>query len=578
MASNVKLSEKDIEIYLDMISFYRRYPVYAAKDIFGIDLSIHQGLMLKSVMHDYVESSVLFCGRGISKSFIIALAAALIAVLYTNEKILLVGSGFRQSKEVMLEVERIFDGGLPSQEQVRFAKECVRRRPGSRGIIEKSPDAWRLTLTNGSYILAVPTSVSGGSEDVGGADKIRGYRASRLMVDEVKDVPRGVIDRVLRPMGVVDMDPVSGAESRANQIVFSGTIDFEVNHYWEMIQRHQSAANAGDKKHSFVQFTYPDTVRIDNNGNDAAWDPPYKMKVAEIERLLRDGDIPEEVWLSEYRCVPIRNSGNYYPYNLMHDACEHTVTADPEYDEYLVPKLADDYSPVAIGIDVGRVDDWSAITVVSVNQLAHKEWDYRAQMGKASFSHVVYAWQCRNQPYAYVASMIREVYKRFPRAVGIAIDARGGEAILDELAFNVPEGERPLVDKLDEERLSRLNRANCDFVLATIKATDTLNNQWNSFVKGQLESGKLRFPKYTMRKDSDEIREAYNAINEMLYQFISIRTRLSEKTHLLSFFVPNSKKNKKDLYSSMVYAMSLVRERLMGDEKKIVPVPLLAFV
>jgi len=227
---DVKLSVRDTEVLEEMLFFYRAHPVEATEDILGIKLSIHQGIMLKSLFLR-VKSSVLFCGRGVSKTFVLAIFGVLCCLLFPYEKILFVGPGFRQSKELMLEAERIVTSSLPNQEDLGFARESLRKRPGAKGVIEKSPDAWRIEFADTSYLLAIPLSIKGKDESVGGADSVRGYRANRLLLDETKDIPQMIIDKILRPTTVVSLNPTGEDESRENQIVYSGTIDYESNHF-----------------------------------------------------------------------------------------------------------------------------------------------------------------------------------------------------------------------------------------------------------------------------------------------------------------------------------------------------------
>jgi len=300
------------------------------------------------------------------------------------------------------------------------------------------------------------------------------------------------------------------------------------------------------------------------------------MEIDEIERLRNEGIIPEEIFDSEYRCIPIRSSGTYYPYKLIMGASNYVVTEDPAFEEYLIPKLNDDKSLVVIGCDVARVDDWSSIVVISLNQLMEREWDYRTQIGNASFNHVIYAYQARNQTYAAFASKIREVKDRFPNCLGIAIDARGGEAVLDQLAFDSPKGRRPWFDKEDEDRAPKV--VNGEAIITSIKATDALNNEWNSFTKAQFEHGRLRFPKTVMRHANSEMEEVHRNISKLMHQFISIRTKISEKSHLLSFTTADPKKFKKDLFSGALYAMAIAKGHLFKEVAIRKPKPLVAFV
>lgn len=571
---DTKLSLNEDKIYYDMMFFYRRYPIQAARDLLGIRLSIHQGLMLKALWNG-APSIVLFCGRGTAKTFMLGLYAVLVCMLYPNEKCVIVGSGFRQSKEVIQEgCEKIINCDLASQEEVYFARKSVKWRQ-SKSIVNKSPDAWRIDWLNGSFIVAVPLSKSGDSESGGGGNNIRGYRASKLLIDETKDVPSHVISRVLEPMGVVKTDPVGDVDTGENQTVFAGTIDFESNHFWDIILQHKkSAQDINDDYHedrNIVSFDYEDTFWVDDAGNRRNWTIPYRMAIKKILRARDSGDTPEEDWLAEYKCIPIRNTGTYYPYKLMTVVYDYLITSDPDKagadDQYLVPKLLDHETPVAIGVDVGRVDDFFTIVVVALNQMDTRAWSDKNQTGNNTFNHVIYSFEGKSMTYIQQAIKLREILKRFPNFQKVAIDARGGEALLDQLAFNVPRGEEPIYDPEDEDRVLKLD-GGVDGTTAVMKivANERLNNEWNSFLKAQFEYDKLYIPKPMARHKISEMEEIYSCLVHMKGQFIKLRTKVSPQTNQFRFFMENPKKNKKDLYSALLYAMAGVKNILQSEE------------
>ena len=572
--SNTKLSSSEDSIYYDMIWFYRRYPIQAARDLLGIRLSIHQGLALKMLWNG-APSVVLFCGRGTAKTFLLGLYAVLICMLFPNEKVVCVGSGFRQSKEIIQEAsEKIINSELASQENVYFARKSVKWRQ-SKSIINKSPDAWRIDFLNGSFIVAVPLSKSGDSESGGGGNNIRGYRASKLLIDETKDIPSHIISRVLEPMGAVLTDPVGDVDTGENQTVFAGTIDFESNHFWDIILQHQkSSSDPNDDYHEdrdIVSFNYQDTFWVDKSGNRRNWTIPYRMAIKKILRARDSGDTPEEDWNAEYLCIPIRNTGTYFPYTLMTTVFDYLVTSDPDKagadDQYLMPKLLDHETPVAIGVDVGRVDDFFTIVVVALNQMDTRAWSDKKQCGNNTFNHVIYAFEGKSMTYIQQAIKLREILKRFPNFQKIAIDARGGEALLDELAFNVPRGEEPIFDPEDEDRVLKLD-GGVDGITAVVKivANERLNNEWNSFLKAQFEYDKLYIPKPLARHKVSEMEDIYSCMTHMKSQFIKLKTKVSAQTNQFRFFMDNPKKNKKDLYSALLYAMAGVKGTLQSEE------------
>ena len=568
-----KLSKEEQSLYYTMIWFYRRYPVQATRDLLGIRLSIHQGIALK-MLWKKEPSVVLFCGRGTSKTFLLGLYAVLTALLYPNEKCVCVGSGFRQSKEILLEAcEKMITCELASQEQVWFAKKSLKPR-ASPSVVIKAPDAYRIDFVNGSFIVGVPLSKSGDAETGGGGNNIRGYRASKLLLDEVKDIPPHVISKVLEPMGIVQTDPTGEVDTGETQTVFAGTIDFESSHYWSIIQDHRKSMHDSDDPYhedrNLISFDYEDTYWLDKDGVKHNWSIPYRMSLKKIMRQRDSGETPLEDWESEYKCKPIRNTGTYYPYELMTSAANYMTTSDPkdiEDEQYLFPKLSDKSTPVAIGVDVGRTDDFFAIVVVALNQLDDRKWNDKTQTGHADFNHAIYVFQERNMTYANQALKLRDVMKKFPNFMMVTIDARGGDALLDELAFNAPKGELPIFDPDDEDRTSKLEDVHTGVTkVRSIKATDVLNNLWNSFMKSQFEHKALFIPKPMDRDPISELEDVHRNMDKLKYQFIKLKTKVGAKNNMYSFFMDNPKKHKKDMYSGFLYAMAGVREFLLDEE------------
>ena len=533
--------------------------------------------MLKSLWNG-AKSSILFCGRGVSKTFILALASVLYALLYPSETVLQIGSGFRQSKRILLESEKIILGELGSQERVYFAQRSLKKKIGNKGsIITKASDAWSIDFATGSSIIAIPLASGGDDRGAGAGNRIRSYRATRIALDEVKDIPKSIIDKVIRPMSIVRIDPVGEGDERENQIIMSGTIDYETNHFWQAIKLHREKVaeleGGISKDYNIIFFTFEDTYYLDDNGVKHDWSPPYKMDVKAIKQDLEDGRMTEEDWLSEYKCIPIRTTGTYYPFNIINKAMNHVVAGSE--DEYLIPKLTDGVTPVAIGADVARIDDYATIVVIALNQLMEEAWDPVTQIGYNEFNHMIYAYKEKSQTYKHFALKIRDVIKRFPNVKILKIDARGGDAVLDELAFNPPDGEKPIFDPLDEMRASKIPHREGHTFLSRVAATDSLNNEWNSFTRAQMERGKFYFPKPFLRHENQELEDVYRNIRECTNQFLKIRTTLSQKTNLFRFYVDNAKKNKKDLYSATIYAMGGIKEMIYED-KDVEDIPAMA--
>ena len=77
------------------ILFYRAHPVRAAKDLLGIDLIWLQRITLRMIW--FIRFPLLNISRGVGKSYIIAIASVLFAMLYSRMKVGIIAPVFRQA-------------------------------------------------------------------------------------------------------------------------------------------------------------------------------------------------------------------------------------------------------------------------------------------------------------------------------------------------------------------------------------------------------------------------------------------------------------------------------------------------
>lgn len=527
-----------------MLLFYRRHPVFAARDILGIRLSTHQRIQLKALW--FAPSNIIHLGgRGVGKTFIYALVAVLRGILFSGEKILFIGaSGFRQSKEIINNCEAIINGELESQERLNFAKACIRERK-SKNVIIKDADEWTIKFMNGSFIKALPIGSTG--------DKIRSQRSTFTMIDEGKDLSQETETKVIKPFSVVYKDPVGDSESEKPVVAKSGTIGFEGDYYSRQIEEYEKQMLAGSKDYGIIKMTYLDTYTYNRKGEKTNWKIPYKMDIKEIEAGRDNGLIAYEDWAAEYICEPIRNAGTYYPWSLIEGISNYKV--DEERDVYLEPLLETE-EPVVVGVDVATESDFSTIVVIRLGPLSRKEWNPKTQEGRTSFCNLIYAWQDLGVPYPQLAQRIRDLYKSYPNILKIAMDFRGGGVgVRHNLAYDNIE---PVIyDPTDTEVAVNIKSENALPVLTLIKATDRDNTAMNSFTKGQMQTSKFLLPKPFTRHEDKRAEDVYRFVRILQSQFRNIRTRPTQSA--LNFYV---KEGKKDFHSATIYALSVAQPYL----------------
>lgn len=191
--------------------------------------------------------------RGGSKSFMIALYSVLRALLIPGSKVVIVGAGFRQAKTVFKYIETFYECSP-------ILREAVAPWGGPKYGSDNA--SIRIGL---STIKAIP---------LGDGDKIRGERATVLIVDEFSSVPEEIFDIVLKPFVSVQLNPaekariarfikrlkelnvqqeildlISSSQGFGNQVIVSGTPSYKHNHFYKRYQIYQMFINSkGDPK------------------------------------------------------------------------------------------------------------------------------------------------------------------------------------------------------------------------------------------------------------------------------------------------------------------------------------------
>ncbi|MBO3356261.1 hypothetical protein [Clostridium perfringens] len=176
------LNEQFKEKLINWTTFYRRNIHRFAEHYLGIQLHLYQKIMLY-LMH-LSPLVILLCARGIAKSFITALYACCVCILYPNSKILATALTKKQ-------------GGLLVTEKIQ--KELMVMSPNLRGEIKDiktSQNAIEVVFHNGSSFIVSTAD-----------DKARGLRSTCLIIDEFRLVKKSNIDAILSPTEIIRQAP-----------------------------------------------------------------------------------------------------------------------------------------------------------------------------------------------------------------------------------------------------------------------------------------------------------------------------------------------------------------------------------
>lgn len=167
----------------ELFKFFRNNISIASNMLLGIDLYPYQHMVIKTMMErDYVLGVL---GRGSAKSFMAGVFAATYALMNPNSKIGILSASFRQSKHIFKYVE-----GFSTKKEGALFRDCISN-------ISKRNDDWTMTIGS-STITAVP---------LGDGEKLRGFRFTVILIDELLLMPSKILNEVILPFISVVPNP-----------------------------------------------------------------------------------------------------------------------------------------------------------------------------------------------------------------------------------------------------------------------------------------------------------------------------------------------------------------------------------
>ena len=162
---------------IDWCTFYRRNIHRFVEHYLGIKLYLYQKIML--YLMNLCPTVVLLCSRAVGKSFITALYACCVCILYPGSKV--VATAKRKKTIKLLITEKI-------------EKELMNLSPNLRREIKKintNNNDVEVIFHNGSSFVVQPCN-----------DDARGARSTILIVDEFRQCDKTIIDAVFSPMEI----------------------------------------------------------------------------------------------------------------------------------------------------------------------------------------------------------------------------------------------------------------------------------------------------------------------------------------------------------------------------------------
>ncbi|MDU5350015.1 MAG: terminase family protein [Peptostreptococcus sp.] len=214
----------------EWVMFWRENPHRFAQDYLGIRLKWFQELILYEF--DKKTNSIFIGTRGVGKSFLIALFACCMAILYPNSKIVIVCATKGQAIEL-----------INSKIEKELCNMSVMLRKEIKDF-ESKQDEKTVRFKNGSFITATNASVNR-----------RGKRATILIVDEAVQLDKLILEQVCQPF----LNNIPEYSYRRNP---------KYSNYSEYENKTIYLTSAWLKAHYFYQDYYIPFVKKMANGKD----------------------------------------------------------------------------------------------------------------------------------------------------------------------------------------------------------------------------------------------------------------------------------------------------------------------
>ncbi len=171
---NLKGDLQDKEAKISLAKFLRANVGFTTELVSGLKLAPFQEITLKGMLNR--NFSMCVWGRGCGKTFIASVFCFLQCLFEPGTKILIAGPTFRTARFIFNHLEKLVES-----KEAELLAQCF-------GAKAKRNDQFEW-LINGGSITAIPLN----------GEKIRGFRANVLVLDEYLLLPEDIISTVLMP-------------------------------------------------------------------------------------------------------------------------------------------------------------------------------------------------------------------------------------------------------------------------------------------------------------------------------------------------------------------------------------------
>lgn len=347
-----ELSERKAKISL--AKFLRHNIGFTTELISGIKLAPYQEITLRGLMTK--NFSMCVWGRGCGKTFIASVFAFLQCIFYPGTKILIAGPTFRTARFIFNNLEKIV-----ASKGAEFLQQAFSARPSKRN----DQFEW---IINGGSITAVPLS----------GEKIRGFRANVLLLDEFLLLPEETIKTVLMPFLVAPQDMKERIEIREAEakLIEQGLMEEDERMVFENNSKMIALSSASYTFENLYK-TYKDwsekiyhpekdqssTYFISQMGYESL---PEEMIDTTIIDEAKSGGASHSSFLREYCALFTDGSDSYFSAKKMHECTvpngqnPHTLIKGKDGSKYLLgidPSFSNSPSSDFFAMSLLELDD-----------------------------------------------------------------------------------------------------------------------------------------------------------------------------------------------------------------------------
>ena len=339
------LNEKEAKISL--AKFLRSNIGFTTELISGVKLAPYQEIHIKAFFNRNFNMCVF--GRGCGKSFMAAVYCFLQCIFEPNTKILIAGPTFRTARFIFNNLEKIVNS--PGAE---LLAQCF-------GAKTKRNDQFEWQI-NGGSIVAIPLN----------GEKIRGFRANILVLDEFLLLPEEIIKNVLMPFLVAPQNIKERMEIREleNKLIEEGIMKEEDRIIFENTSKMLAFSSASFTFENLYKTYTEWSEKIKSNEKGEATYFVSQMSYEALPEEMIDKTIIEEAqaggsshssFLREYCARFTDGSDSYFNAKKMEDCTleigekPHTLLRGDPKKKYILgidPNMSDspnaDYFAMAV--------------------------------------------------------------------------------------------------------------------------------------------------------------------------------------------------------------------------------------